>query len=164
MQQQARKFLDETIVPTLSKLDMNSEHAALLLLGTVAQESRFYHRTQLGGGPAKGLYQVELLTARDITDRYLKNRHSTRLKFNTAVGLDPNTIWATVPDYFMLTLLQFNDIFGTAIARLKYWMVPEELPKDVPGYAKYWKTYYNTPLGKGTEEEFIENWNKLVVG
>ena len=43
------------------------------------------------------------------------------------------------------------------MARLIYFRVPEELPAndDVIAQAKYWKKYYNTVLGSGTESGYI---------
>ena len=54
----------------------------------------------------------------------------------------------------------YNLRYATAMARIHYLRVKESLPNtnDVAGLAKYWKLYYNTPLGRGTEEEFIKNY------
>lgn len=35
--------------------------------------------------------------------------------------------------------------------------------EDIAGLATYWKQYYNTPQGKGTEAEFIKNCERSVV-
>ena len=50
--------------------------------------------------------------------------------------------------------------FATILCRVFYWRFEEPLPhhNDVEGLAKYWKKYYNTQLGSGTEEEFEENF------
>jgi len=42
--------------------------------------------------------------------------------------------------------------------------VTESLPpyNDIPALARYWKQHYNTPEGKGTEEEFVKNYQKYI--
>ena len=44
------------------------------------------------------------------------------------------------------------------MCRLKYKNVPKKLPKTVEGMANYWKKYFNSELGKGDPEEFIEKY------
>jgi hypothetical protein len=50
------------------------------------------------------------------------------------------------------------------MARIHYMRVPAALPKagDVSGQANYWKQYYNTPLGKGKPQEYIEKWQHYL--
>ena len=50
-----------------------------------------------------------------------------------------------------------------AMARVRYMRVAESIPADGRGLARYWKTYYNTPLGAGTVAEFVANWNRLLA-
>ena len=47
--------------------------------------------------------------------------------------------------------------YGAAICRLCYYRAPGALPDegDPEGQARYWKRYYNTPLGAGTVEKYI---------
>ena len=58
--------------------------------------------------------------------------------------------------------IETNDLLAICMARVHYLRVSEAIPSDVEGMARYWKKYYNTPLGKGTVEEFISNYKKLV--
>ena len=44
------------------------------------------------------------------------------------------------------------------MCRLKYRRVPKKLEKTVEGMAHYWKKYFNSDLGKGDPEEFIEKY------
>ena len=50
------------------------------------------------------------------------------------------------------------------MCRVHYYRVSEALPEenDIEGMARYWKKYYNTPLGAGTEEEFIHNYKEYM--
>jgi hypothetical protein len=38
------------------------------------------------------------------------------------------------------------------------------MANDIAGMARYWKRYYNTVHGKGTEAEFIKNYEELING
>lgn len=40
--------------------------------------------------------------------------------------------------------------------RLFYRLIPEAILETIEGRAKYWKKYYNTVLGKGTVEHYLE--------
>jgi hypothetical protein len=53
-----------------------------------------------------------------------------------------------------------NDKLAICMCRVKYFQVKEGLPSDLEGWARYWKKYYNTPLGKGTEEDFIRDYKE----
>ena len=50
-----------------------------------------------------------------------------------------------------------NLYYATAMCRVHYRRVKEPIPNTVIGQAQYWKRYYNTPLGKGTEENYIQH-------
>lgn len=55
------------IRPTLEKIELWSEAAENLLLGTTAQESHMgTYIKQVGKGPALGIYQMEPATHKDI--------------------------------------------------------------------------------------------------
>ena len=51
------------------------------------------------------------------------------------------------------------------MARIHYLRVPEALPAadDVVGLAAYWKRYYNTELGAGTVEKFVESYQRILT-
>jgi len=52
------------------------------------------------------------------------------------------------------------------MCRVHYLRRAEPLPKadDVHGMAAYWKRYYNTVHGKGTQQEFVENYERYIGG
>ena len=58
-----------------------------------------------------------------------------------------------------------NLAYATSIARLVYYRAAEALPAagDVKALANYWKTYYNTPQGKGKSDDFILNFNRYCL-
>lgn len=140
------------IRPVLLHLDAHSRAAENLLLGTAAQESHLgEYLAQIGGGPARGIFQMEPATRRDI-DQYLRRKSRLRLKV----------------EYFKLPALPAqlygNLYYAAAMCRIHYWRVTESLPRadDIEGLAAYWKRYYNTPLGHGTITQFLFNYSRFI--
>ena len=130
-----------------------SIHAENLILGTAAQESAYGKYTvQIGGGPARGKFQMEKATHDDIWKNFLKYKPRLAKLVLSISGL-------TEP-YF--NSLEKNDIYACAMCRVHYFRVKEPIPTTINGYAYYWKQFYNTPEGKGTISEFINNYIKYV--
>src|SRR5947207_14512835 len=75
-------FVDEVIAPALEALGLDGDLQAAteLLLGTAMQESGLVFRKQLGGGPARGLFQMEPATHDDIWANFLKFRAALAAK------------------------------------------------------------------------------------
>ncbi len=148
-------FRDEVISPTLKNVGLYSDAAAELLLGTALQESKLVFRRQIGGGPARGLFQMEMATHNDIFDNYLKYRSTLR----SAVLLQKSSLKANAEKE-----LTDNDPYATAMARVLYKRAPKALPKagDVEAMVAYWKQYYNTPLGAGAVEQYVTSWNSVM--
>ena len=147
-------FRDTVVKPALLSLGRWSEAAERLVMGTAAQESGFRHTRQLGGGPALGYFQMEPATHNDCWKSYITFRPSLRAKLlaiRSASGLPT------------ASELETDHLYAAAMARVRYMRVPESIPLDGRGIARYWKTYYNTALGAGTMAEFIANWNKLLT-
>ena len=148
-------FRKEIIVPTLQAIDLYSDAAAELLLGTALVESRLVWRRQTNSGPALGLFQMEMDTHNDIWNNYLKYRsklaNAVRL-LKTSAKADPETE------------LENNDAYAAAMARVHYRRAPAALPSagEVDKMAAYWKLYYNTPLGAGTVSKYVEVWNQTM--
>ena len=127
-----------------------------LVLGTGAQESHYQFVRQLGGGPALGYWQMEPATHDDCWESYLRYpvRYNLATKIKSLLNGDPPVANAMVT----------NPHYAAAMCRIRYLRVHEPLPNygDVHAYAAYWKQFYNTPLGAGTIQEFIDNWNRYV--
>ena len=142
-------LIDEVIRPALEELGYWSPDACALLLGTAAQESRLEYLRQIKG-PALGLWQMEPATHADIYDNYLIYRSSLRTKARAiravrwSLGSKP---------------LTWNLRYASAMARIHYLRVPKPLPfrLDFRSMARYWKEYYNTEQGAGTELEFLDS-------
>lgn len=145
------------VTPVLRHLGIWSPVRVALTLGTAAQESLMGKYLKQISGPALGIYQCEPATHRDIWDNFLRYRPEMAEKCRD-LSYKAAT-WARKDEQ-----LATNLAYATAICAMHYLRVPEYLPasKDVKKLASYWKRYYNTSLGKGTEEEFIENYRRYV--
>ena len=143
---------DLVIRPTLKRLDLWTDAAEELVLGIAIQESGLHYLTQLGGGPARGLWQMEKITHDDIWENFLHSRIKLGLRI-----LGPYV----KPDHSRLV---WDLAYACAMCRAHLLRCPGELPKagDLNGQARYWKKFYNTPLGAGTVEEYITNWNRIM--
>ena len=150
------QFKQSVIQPTLIQLGMHSQSAMQLLLGTMATESHFgEYLRQVGGGPALGVYQMEPATHDDIVHNYIRHRQSIRQLLVSLGYMDLDS-----------AKLVYDLRYATIFARLHYYRVREALPAadNLPALAAYWKEYYNTRHGKGTEEKFLVDYNRFVRG
>jgi len=146
----------QLVSDTLKKLDPEipySLDAENLVLGTGAHEScGWKYRRQLGNGPALGLFQMEPATFNDICKNYLKYHSNISEKIKQICHV---SVLSAID-------LISNDRLAICMCRVSYYRQKEPIPKSIEGYAELWKLRYNTPLGKGTEEEFIDNYNAYV--
>lgn len=99
---------------------------------------------------------MEPMTLQDLWDNYLKYRpdraQSLRRKGLNGLPYDsPLNLVYSLP-------------YAVLAARLHYLRVPEGLPQvnDWVGMEAYWKEHYNTPLGRGTPEEFLHNVERYL--
>lgn len=146
--------------PTLQHLDLWSQAAENLLLGTICQESHAgKYVKQLGTGPAMGMCQMEPATHDDIWNNYLRYHDDLAAKVRV-LELDG---WY---DDDNANEMAGNAYYAVAMCRIHYRRVPQSLPNasDTVGLAKYWKQFYNSALGAGTVEEFMNNYARFGVG
>ncbi len=142
------------ITRTLKEVNLYSEDAVNLIMGTAAQESGFgkYIR-QLGKGPALGIFQMEPNTFNDILINYLPSNPQLIKAIKEA----------TQREVIQPEMIEWDIKLAIIMTRVHYLRVPYPLPSTIDGYAKYWKKYYNTYLGAGTEEEYVRNYNKYIL-
>ena len=152
------QFRALVVVPVLNRLGLHSPAAEELVLGTAAQESGLRFLKQLGGGPALGLYQCEPATHADIWRNFL--HYKPELRYLVSHFATNGTSGHPNQDE-----LVWNLAYATAICRVHYLRVNKPLPvaDDLEGLAAYWKKNYNTTEGKGTPEEFIANYRRLIL-
>ena len=134
-----KRWLKDRINNVLRKYNVWSVQAQELLMMTAAVESNLGTYLTQDGGPALSIFQIEPKTYEDIWNRVL------------------NVRWpGEFPKNSMSLILNFD--VSIMACRAKYLSIPEPLPNDVPGLAKYWKKYYNTPLGKGKVEDAVKKY------
>jgi hypothetical protein len=132
----------------------HSEAAENLLMGTAATESLMgefirQHPT----GPARGIFQIETPTAQSILDNFVRFRPAFQQAIDVFMTQEP-----------LEQQLITNLALQTVIARLVYYPKPQPLPAadDIPGLGQYWKTHYNTTLGAGTVQKFVDDYARYV--
>jgi hypothetical protein len=159
------QFRLRVIRPTLLGLDPlvpYSTAAENLLLGTALVESRLIYLRQVGGGPARGVYQVEPATHADLWDRWLAFRAplASRVRSLASQG------WPGEREVREHEELETNLAYATAIARLVYRRSPALLPaaNDADALAALHKRVFNTVLGKTRVEESVVWFQKVVAG
>lgn len=152
--QQLDLIIRETLqVPVMTLWSTDALH---LLLGTAAAESSLVD--VIGdSGKSLSIFQINEKTYIDIWNRYLIQQKPQWL-----VDIIRYLQYPTVVPF---SHVKTNLALAIYTARLKYYMIKEKLPnyKDVEGMAAYWKKYYNTHEGKGTEKHFIDNYNILIA-
>lgn len=150
------KQLRQLIRQTLLSMgeEFTSDSAVELLMLTSAQESHCgRYITQLNG-PAQGIFQMEPATELDIYKNYLRYNeplHSIVKDFRGQAYPAELNLIGNIP-------------YQIAIARANYKRFPERLPPalDIEGLARYWKKYWNTPLGAGTIQEAVANYGRYA--
>ena len=152
----ATQFRELIVRPSLEEVGLHSDAAEDLVMGTAAQESHLQYVKQLGGGPALSLFQIEPATYNDYWDNYLQHREDLSDKIFEAIQYD-DEVQKVPPDPERMV---WDLKFASIMCRIHYRRISEALPQsgDVAGYAAYWKKYYNTVHGAGTEEEFVQNY------
>lgn len=146
-------FQTTIVRPVLRAFADWTEASEMLLMGTAAQESLLIHTRQIDG-PALGYFQMEPATHDDCWTNFLDDRAELKAKvlaIRTATGTPAAIEMETDPHY------------AAAMARVRYLRVSAVIPASPRDIAAYWKLHYNTPLGAGSVDDFIANWNRLLT-
>jgi len=116
---------------------MRSDRADVMLLAIGLQESRLRYRAQLGGGPARGLWQFERGTRASrggVWGVYLhaaSRDHLRDLCEARGVEYAPDPIYRT---------LERDDVLAAGVARLLLWTDAKALP-ELGDWAEAWDLY-----------------------
>lgn len=159
----AEQLIGTIIYPALKTINRADLDSIAIVIGTAAQETNlgqsiiqdYYHfdsniSTFEGG---LGLWQMQRGDHNYIVDSYLAK--------DVGAG---NTIKNVHGDFYAEKLI-YNLRYAAIFCRLHYFTKPGNLPSylDIPGMAAYYKKWYNTPEGKATEQDFIDNYKNLVA-
>lgn len=133
--------------PALRHIDLCSQEAVQLVIGTGLAESGLKYIKQING-VALGLFQMEPATERDILKNFLafKPQMLKKVMELRLVGHIDGT-----------NDLQSSPLYAAAMCRIHYFRVKGAIPKpgDIVAMAQYWKENYNTIKGAGTIDHFI---------
>ena len=152
----AGHFRAHVVRPVLGHLALHTTAAENLLVGTAVHESGGLRwLRQLGGGPARGVFQLEPATHDDIWRSFLRFRRPLAATVQALAAPRPSRHRQLVT----------NLAYACAIARIHYLRVAEPLPDagDIEALGRYWKAHYNTPAGAGKAEEFIESYRRFAM-
>lgn len=121
-----------------------SSAAEQLLVATACIESACGHYLRQVGGPALGIFQMEPATHDSLVAHYLAYNKDMATRVKRAGGV------RNLHYKHLTTHLGY----AVAMARVFYYNKREALPAfdNQRAQVRYWKTHYNTPLGKGTPE------------
>ena len=108
---------------------------------------------QIGGGPARGVFQIEPETMHDNYVNFIDLHPSLAAEIRAVTGCD-------MPS---LDQLQFNPLYGAIHARLKLDRSPGAIPSEHQLMAEYLKQYYNSPDGAATPGDYLSAYQKFVV-
>jgi|TARA_R100001443_G_C3318845_1_gene169551 hypothetical protein len=160
MNKRKQKQIRELIQNVLKKINMYSLEAENLVFGTGLIESNYDYLKQWNNGVARSWWQIEpgMTGAMDTIENYLHYRKNLLGKCAIAAKVAPFYFRKGVEENEVRDMLETNIAYALIMCRLKYRRVPKKLPKTVEGMAHYWKKYFNSDLGKGDPEEFIEKY------
>lgn len=150
------------IRPTLKYVDLWSQAAENLLVGTWFQESSIAGSTRLKQvkGPALGGYQIEPATHKDNWIHFLRYPQQNRLRDLVLSLVPPNGFNSDgcIKDSELI----WNLPYATVQARIKYYRVPDPIPaaNDLLALAAYWNEFYNANPIHGHDEDWIRNYPK----
>jgi hypothetical protein len=142
------QFANLILEPAYKACNMYSLNAMYLMTCIAGVESKLTHLKQLPNGPAVGLFQVEPATYID-TCRYLNLHPALRDQILSYCQYE------SLPN---VDALIHNLAFNALIARVKIWMIPEQIPsyKDPAAQAAYYEKYYNANADVDKTQEFIK--------
>lgn len=151
MAMDADSFRTDIIRPALKVTSLWSHSAENLVLGTFLVESGLRVVKQYGDGPGLGHGQMEPATYFDNVKYLDLRKRDLREQILSACYLQ------TFPEP---SALMWNMRLAVLMARIHYYRRPEPLPdaNDVMGMAQFWKSFYNTKLGKGEVQDYIKAW------
>ena len=143
----SKKHLKEIIDDVVNVLGNGKNNTADdLLWETAAAETDLGDAIDNTWSTGVGLFQFDPVAFNDVKERTPKHIKDL-IREHWGIDLDR----ATIND------LRWSPLVSTIFARLKYRLIPEEIPTTIEERAEYWKKYYNSQLGAGTVEHYIRS-------
>jgi len=152
------KAIDDVVAVTDKNLVTRGRAKNLLFRTGMHESGGLKYTKQLDGGPARGYFQIEYDTSKDIVQRYAARSDKKQYmgileKFS---GKSKSELLA-LNKTELNSLVETNTRFGATVARLKYKMSPEAIPEGLKEQAKYWGKHYQTSSDAIKQAQFIKN-------
>ena len=147
------------------------EAVTSLLCGTAAVESNLEYRRQHGFGwesmrGAWGLWQTEALPLLDNLAYLARRKDVADAAARWLYGVDDATLEPlfSMNQATLVRTIAGWDRLACLMARVHYLRVPAPIPNTQAGRAEYWKRWYNTHLGAGTTDGYLERYRQHFGG
>ena len=154
----AKELRTLVIRPTLKHLNLWSQTAENLLLGTAAQETSLGEHLKMDNHRALGIYQITPRMHRNIWDNFLSTQPELASKVR---GLASQHEFLQHPHAELATNLSY----ATAVALMVYLRRGKPLPahpKDDPKrLGRCWHNNFHSKP-QGSVDEFVNHYNTLV--
>lgn len=147
--------------PALARLSapLNTGLAKVLLLAIAMQESDLIHRRQLGGGPARGLWQFELGSPRKGGGIWGVFTHKASREWLQDWCMQCGVLCSPAEIY---KAIERDDVFAAGVARLLMWTDPKALPRTrSEAWGMYAKRLWRP--GKPHPDKWPMCWNAAVT-
>ncbi len=136
-----------TVHKVCRKLGMGKKNnAPAMVLETIAVETQMGTYPDTTENSGHGLTQFDKI---GFDDTVARTRTRDKEIVKNVFGYDLDEL--TVRD------LDENPELAIIMCRLKYKLIPEPFPTDIVSRAAYWKRFYNSTMGKGTIEHYLES-------
>ncbi|MFY4767444.1 hypothetical protein ACOTV5_02300 [Aliarcobacter butzleri] len=120
------------------------ETAVEMIIETAVTETGLGRIKDTTDAAGMGITQFDKIPFADVRDRCIK----LKSKIEKELGVDITKVeWDD---------LRYNIFLSLLFARLLYWLKGDPIPQTIQERAAYWKLHYNTKLGKGTVEHYLE--------
>lgn len=151
-----RRLIKEVLEPK----GLYSRNAEELLILTAAAESLGGSYLYQTNGPARGFFQMEPNTERDILENYVRYKPELRDALKQFISFNVDGTYS----YRINDPLTYSLEYQVVMARIHYMRDKFHIPPhtDVEGLASYWKRVYNTYLGKGTVKSAQNKYNEYL--
>jgi hypothetical protein len=149
------QFRTVVIRPVLNALHLLTPVAEELLVATMAHESKGGSFLVEVNGPALGIYQMIPKEHDDLWHKFMPYHPETSYRLMQVCNMSTQPI---------RDMLVYNLFYATAMARIFYLACKAALPEssDIDSLWPYYKKWWNTELGKATEEEFKQDYFKFI--
>jgi hypothetical protein len=143
-------FVTDEIAVEMSKkicdcIGHGKYHTAVeMIIETAVTETGLGRIKDVTDGAGIGITQFDKIPFIDVRDRCIR----LKSKIEKELGVDITKVnWDD---------LRYNIFLSLLFARLLYWLKGDPIPNTIEERAAYWKLHYNTRLGKGTVEHYLE--------